>query len=196
MKYSLQPLPYGDDSLEPIISRDTVRVHYGKHELGYINKLNDMIAGTEYEAMSLEDIIRSSSGALFNNAAQAWNHRFYFLTFTPHTRQHPVGALSAAIERHWETFENFCEVFMQSGMSLFGSGWVWLCSDDEGHLGIRALSNAGNPLTEGLIPLLTFDVWEHAYYIDYRNRRDAHLRNLWQLVDWGVVESRYNKVIE
>ena len=196
MKYSLQPLPYGDDALEPIISRDTIRVHYGKHELGYINKLNDMIAGTEYETMSLEDIIRSSSGSLFNNAAQVWNHQFYFLTFTPHIRRHPVGALATAIERHWETFETFCEVFMQSGMSLFGSGWVWLCSDDEGHLGIRALSNAGNPLTEGLIPLLTFDVWEHAYYIDYRNRRDAHLHNLWQLVDWSVVESRYNKVIE
>ena len=191
MKFSLPALPYNDAALEPVISCETVDVHYRRHEQAYINKLNDMIAGTKYEDMSLEDVIISSSGALFNNASQSWNHIFYFNTFSPHAKHRPTGNLMKAIERHWETFENFCEIFVQTGMSLFGSGWVWLCSDDKGHLGIRALSNAGNPLIEGLTPLLTFDVWEHAYYIDYRNRRDSHLQRLWQIVDWSVVESRY-----
>ena len=191
MKFSLPALPYNDAALEPVISRETVDVHYRSHEQAYINKLNDMIAGTKYEDMSLEDVIISSSGALFNNASQSWNHIFYFNTFSPHAKHRPTGNLMKAIERHWETFENFCEIFVQTGVSLFGSGWVWLCSDDKGHLGIRALSNAGNPLIEGLTPLLTFDVWEHAYYIDYRNRRDSHLQRLWQIVDWSVVESRY-----
>ncbi|MBR5844019.1 MAG: superoxide dismutase [Bacteroidaceae bacterium] len=191
MKYSLPALSYNDAALEPTMSCETVEVHYRRHEQAYINKLNDMIAGTDYEDMSLEDVIRSSSGALFNNAAQVWNHIFYFNTLSPRAQRRPTGSLLAAIERHWETFENFCEIFVQNGVSLFGSGWVWLCSDDHGHLGIRALSNAGNPLVEGLTPLLAFDVWEHAYYIDYRNRRDSHLHRLWAIVDWSVVEKRY-----
>lgn len=191
MKYTLPALPYPEHALEPVISRETIQIHYGKHAQTYLNNLNDMIAGTEYEDMSLEDTIRSSAGSLFNNAAQTWNHIFYFNTFSPDARVAPQGSLAQAIVRHWETFENFQEVFVQTGKSLFGSGWVWLCSDDAGHLGIRAESNAGNPLIEGLTPLLTFDVWEHAYYIDYRNRRDNHLQQLWSIVDWRVVESRY-----
>ncbi|MBQ5776759.1 MAG: superoxide dismutase [Bacteroidaceae bacterium] len=192
MKYTLPVLPYEDDALEPIISRETIEVHYRRHEQNYLNKLNDMIAGTRYEDMLLTDIIRSSEASLFNNAAQAWNHIFYFKTFSPNAQHHPKGRLADAINRHWETFENFCDVFVQMGTSLFGSGWVWLCSDENGHLHIRAESNAGNPLVEGLTPLLAFDVWEHAYYIDYRNRRDDHLRRLWQIVDWRKVEERYN----
>ncbi|MBR6749903.1 MAG: superoxide dismutase [Bacteroidaceae bacterium] len=191
MKYTLPALPYPEHALEPVISRETIQIHYGKHAQTYLNNLNDMIAGTEYEDMSLEDTIRSSAGSLFNNAAQTWNHIFYFNTFSPDARIVPQGSLAHAIVRHWETFENFQEVFVQTGKSLFGSGWVWLCSDDAGHLGIRAESNAGNPLIEGLTPLLAFDVWEHAYYIDYRNRRDNHLQQLWSIVDWRVVESRY-----
>lgn len=191
MKYLLPTLQYDDAALEPVLSRETIQVHYGKHEQAYINKLNDMIAGTDYEELSLEDVIRTSSGALFNNASQAWNHIFYFNTFSSQPQRHPRGELADAIVRHWETFENFCEVFEQKGVGIFGSGWVWLCCDTAGHLAIRAESNAGNPLTEGLIPLLTFDVWEHAYYIDYRNRRDTYLHHLWRLVDWHVVEQRY-----
>lgn len=192
MKYSLPPLSYNAEALEPIISKETIEVHYGKHEQAYINKLNDMIAGTDYEDMPLEDIIRSSSGALFNNASQAFNHIFYFNTFSPDARRFPEGKLARAIERHWQSFDNFKEIFEQNAVSLFGSGWVWLCSDESGHLGIRNLSNAGTPLTEGLKPLLVFDVWEHAYYIDYRNRRDSHVHRLWEIIDWGVVEERYN----
>ena len=191
MKYKLPTLPYDDAALEPVISCETIDIHYRRHEQTYINKLNDMIAGTEYEDMSLEDIICSSSGSLFNNASQAWNHIFYFHTFSPRAQHKPSQVLMQAIEHHWETFENFREIFVQSGLALFGSGWVWLCCDDHGHLGIRALSNAGNPLVEGLTPLLAFDVWEHAYYIDYRNRRDSHLQRLWEIVDWEIVEQRY-----
>lgn len=191
MNFKLPTLAYGIDALEPIISRESIEIHYGRHEQAYIDNMNDMIAGTEYEDMTVEDIILSSDGSLFNNASQAWNHVFYFSSFSPQGRRSPQGPLAQAIERHWETFDNFKEIFEQTGVSLFGSGWVWLCSDRSGHLGIRAESNAGNPMTEGLIPLLTFDVWEHAYYIDYRNRRAAHLHNLWQIVDWSIVEERY-----
>lgn len=192
MKYSLPTLPYDVEALEPVISRETILTHYGKHEQAYLDKMNDMIAGTDYEDMTVEEIILSSDGALFNNASQAWNHIFYFSTFSPDARRFPVGQLAQAIERHWESFENFQTVFVQTAVSLFGSGWVWLCSDRNGGLGIRAESNAGNPLTEGLIPLLVFDVWEHAYYIDYRNRRDVHLHRLWEIIDWSVVEKRYS----
>jgi Fe-Mn family superoxide dismutase len=191
MKYTLPAWAYDDKALETVISHETIQVHYRKHEQTYINKLNDMIAGTDYEDMTVEEIILSSDGALFNNASQAWNHIFYFATFSPDARRFPTGRLAQAIEHHWETFENFQEVFEQTGVSLFGSGWVWLCCDRNGHLGIRAESNAGNPMVEGLIPLLAFDVWEHAYYIDYRNRRDTHLHRLWDIVDWSIVEDRY-----
>ncbi len=191
MKYILPALPYEHNALEPVISSETIEIHYGKHALNYMNKLNDMITGTAYEDMLLEDIIRSSSASLFNNASQTWNHIFYFTTFSPDGRREPFGELAEAINDRWESFENFQEIFMQTGVAIFGSGWVWLCSDDKGHLTIRAGQNAENPLTEGLVPLLTFDVWEHAYYIDYRNRRDAHLAQLWSIVDWAVVEARY-----
>ena len=195
MKYTLPALPYPEHVLEPVISRETIQIHYGKHAQTYLNNLNDMIAGTEYEDMSLEDTIRSSAGSLFNNAAQTWNHIFYFNTFSPDARVAPQGSLAHAIVRHWETFENFQEVFVQMGKSLFGSGWVWLATDRDGRLYVIAKPNAGTPLTDGLTPLLSIDLWEHAYYIDYRNMRKDAINNLWKVIDWNKIEERYNNAI-
>lgn len=188
----VQPrLPYAPDALAPAISQETVDYHYGKHEKAYIDNLNKLIGGTEYEDMALEDIIRSSSGALFNNASQAWNHIFYFFTFSPDGGGEPDGDLRKAIDRDFGSFEKFQKDFVQAGVSLFGSGWVWLSKDNDGKLFITQASNAGNPLTDGLTPLLAFDVWEHAYYLDYQNRRADSLNKLWEIVDWDVVASRY-----
>lgn len=188
----VQPrLPYSPDALEPAISQSTIDYHYGKHEKAYIDNLNKLIAGTEFEDMELEDIIRKSSGALFNNASQAWNHIFYFFTFSPDGGGEPDGELHKAIERDFGSFEKFKSDFEQAGVSLFGSGWVWLSKDNNGKLFITQCANAGNPLTDGLTPLLAFDVWEHAYYIDYQNRRADALRQLWSIIDWDVVASRY-----
>ncbi|ROT06988.1 superoxide dismutase [Muribaculaceae bacterium Isolate-104 (HZI)] len=188
----VQPrLPYAPDALAPAISQETVDYHYGKHEKAYIDNLNKLIEGTEYEDMALEDIIRSSSGALFNNASQAWNHIFYFFTFSPDGGGEPDGDLRKAIDRDFGSFEKFQKDFVQAGVSLFGSGWVWLSKDNDGKLFITQASNAGNPLTDGLTPLLAFDVWEHAYYLDYQNRRADSLNKLWEIVDWDVVASRY-----
>ncbi len=188
----VQPrLPYAPDALAPAISQETVDYHYGKHEKAYIDNLNKLIDGTEYEDMALEDIIRSASGALFNNASQAWNHIFYFFTFSPDGGGEPDGDLRKAIDRDFGSFEKFKKDFVQAGVSLFGSGWVWLSKDNDGKLFITQASNAGNPLTDGLTPLLAFDVWEHAYYLDYQNRRADSLNKLWEIVDWDVVASRY-----
>ncbi len=189
--YSLPDLPYADDALAPVISAETVHYHYGKHERAYIDNLNKMIKGTKFEDMELEDIIRSSEGALFNNASQAWNHIFYFFTFSPSGAREPSGELRKAIDLQFGSFDDFKREFVDAGVKLFGSGWVWLVCDEEGKLMIVQKSNAGNPLTDGLIPLMTFDVWEHAYYLDYQNRRAEALDRLWAVVDWDVVSSRY-----
>lgn len=189
--YSLPDLPYADDALAPVISSETVHYHYGKHERAYIDNLNKMIKGTKFEDMELEDIIRSSEGALFNNASQAWNHIFYFFTFSPSGAREPSGELRKAIDLQFGSFDDFKREFVDAGVKLFGSGWVWLVCDEEGKLMIVQKSNAGNPLTDGLIPLMTFDVWEHAYYLDYQNRRAEALDRLWTVVDWDVVSSRY-----
>lgn len=191
MIYELPDLPYAEDALEPAISRRTVEFHYGKHEKTYIDNLNRLIKGTEYEDAELEDIITNASGALFNNASQAWNHIFYFFTFSPEGRREPQGELRKAIDRDFGSFEKFKEAFVDAGVGLFGSGWVWLSHDETGKLLITQGSNAENPLKDGLFPMLTFDVWEHAYYLDYQNRRADALRQLWDIVDWEVVESRY-----
>lgn len=191
MIYELPELPYAEDALEPAISRRTVEFHYGKHEKTYIDNLNRLIKGTEYEDAELEDIITNASGALFNNASQAWNHIFYFFTFSPEGRREPQGELRKAIDRDFGSFEKFKEAFVDAGVGLFGSGWVWLSHDETGKLLITQGSNAENPLKDGLFPMLTFDVWEHAYYLDYQNRRADALRQLWDIVDWEVVESRY-----
>lgn len=191
MTYELPQLPYELDALEPAISRRTIEFHYGKHEKTYIENLNRLIKGTEYEDMELEEVIAHSQGPLFNNASQAWNHIFYFFTFSPDGKREPEGELRKAIDREFGSFEKFKEAFVDAGVGLFGSGWVWLSRDENGKLFITQGSNAGNPITSGLTPLLTFDVWEHAYYLDYQNRRADALRQLWDIVDWSVVESRY-----
>lgn len=191
MIYELPDLPYAEDALEPAISRRTVEFHYGKHEKTYIDNLNRLIKGTEYEDAELEDIITNASGALFNNASQAWNHIFYFFTFSPEGRREPQGELRKAIDRDFGSFEKFKEAFVDAGVGLFGSGWVWLSHDETGKLLITQGSNAENPLKDGLFPMLTFDVWEHAYYLDYQNRRKDALERMWDIIDWPIVESRY-----
>lgn len=191
MTYEQPQLPYAEDALEPAISKRTIEYHYGKHEKAYIDNLNRLIKGTEYEDEVLEDIIAKADGALFNNASQAWNHIFYFFTFSPDGRREPSGELRAAIERDFGSFEEFKKAFVDAGVGLFGSGWVWLSRDENGKLFITQGKNAENPIRDGLTPLLTFDVWEHAYYLDYQNRRADALNKLWDIVDWEIVESRY-----
>lgn len=191
MTYTQPELPYPENALEPAISARTVGFHYGKHEKAYIDNLNRLIAGTEFEDMDLEDVITGAKGPLFNNASQAWNHIFYFFSFSPDGGGEPKGDLRIAIDRDFGSFENFKKAFVDAGVGLFGSGWVWLSRDQDGKLFITQGPNASNPLTEGLTPLLTFDVWEHAYYLDYQNRRKDALEALWQIVDWNIVESRY-----
>ena len=190
-KYEQPQLPYEPDALEPAISARTVDFHYGKHEKAYIDNLNRLIKGTEFEDMELEEVIAHAKGPLFNNASQAWNHIFYFFSFSPEGSREPSGRLREAIDRDFGSFEKFKEAFVDAGVGLFGSGWVWLSRDDAGKLFITQGPNAGNPITDGLTPLLCFDVWEHAYYLDYQNRRADALEKLWDIVDWDVVEERY-----
>lgn len=191
MNYELPELPYAEDALEPAISARTVHFHYGKHEKTYIDNLNRLIKGTEFEDSLLEDIIEKADGPLYNNASQAWNHIFYFFSFSPEGKKEPEGELRAAIDRDFGSFEKFKEAFVDAGTGLFGSGWVWLSRDNDGKLFITQGPNAENPIRKGLTPLLTFDVWEHAYYLDYQNRRADALRELWNIVDWEVIEGRY-----
>ncbi len=191
MKYIKPQLPYDDGDLSPAISEQTVKFHYGKHLQYYIDNLNNLIKNTKYEAMSLEEVIMQADGSLFNNASQAWNHIFYFFSFSPEGGGEPTGDLRLAIERDFGSFANFQTAFIDAGSAIFGSGWVWLSSDVNRKLHITQSSNAQNPLTDGLLPLLTFDVWEHAYYLDFQNRRKDALLALWQIVDWKVIENRY-----
>lgn len=191
MKFILPDLPYRPNALEPAISQQTIEYHYGKHLQTYINNLNKLIEGTEWENAELAEIVRTSEGAVFNNAAQVWNHTFYFESFSPEGGGEPVGALRSAILTRWGSFGAFKEEMNKAALGLFGSGWVWLVSDRKGHVSIMSESNAGNPLTKGYIPLLTFDVWEHAYYIDYRNQRADHLMHIWGIIDWKLIEQRY-----
>lgn len=191
MKYSQPQLPYAADALEPTISRRTMDFHYGKHEKAYIDNLNNLIEGTEFADLPLEEIIHDAKGPLFNNASQAWNHIFYFFSFSPDGGGEPEGELREAIDRDFGSFENFKKEFVDAGVKLFGSGWVWLSRDNDGKLFITQEGNAGNPITKGLTPILTFDVWEHAYYLDYQNRRADALNALWDIIDWPIVEGRY-----
>lgn len=191
MKYTKPQLPYAEDALEPVISRRTIEFHYGKHEQAYIDNLNKLIEGTEFAELPLEDVIHDAKGPLFNNASQAWNHIFYFFSFSPDGGGEPEGDLRKAIDRDFGSFENFKKEFVNAGTKLFGSGWVWLSRDNSGRLFITQEGNAGNPITDGLTPILTFDVWEHAYYLDYQNRRADALNALWDIIDWPIVEARY-----
>lgn len=191
MFYELPQLPYANDALAPVISEQTVEYHYGKHEKTYIENLNQLIKGTEFEDMELEDVIVQADGPLYNNASQAWNHIFYFFSFSPDGGGKPDGELGEAIKTQYGSFEEFQSEFENAGVKVFGSGWVWLSRDDNGLLHITSGGNAYNPLTEGLTPILTFDVWEHAYYLDYQNRRAEALHRLWEIIDWDIVGSRY-----
>jgi Fe-Mn family superoxide dismutase len=193
MKFELVKLPYATNSLEPVISEQTVLFHHGKHLQTYVNNLNNLIQGTKFENEDLETIVKQSEGAVFNNAGQILNHNLYFTQFSPKGGGAPSGQLAAAILSDYGSFEQFKSEFETAGAGLFGSGWVWLAADANGKLVITKEPNAGNPLTKGLKPLLGFDVWEHAYYLDYQNRRIDHLKELWKIVDWKVVESRYGK---
>lgn len=191
MTYNQPELPYDKDALEPVISKETIDYHYGKHEKAYIDNLNRLIKGSEFEDMALEDVIKHAKGPLFNNASQAWNHIFYFFSFSPDGGGEPTGELGDAIRAQFGSFDEFKKAFVEAGVNLFGSGWVWLSRDNDGRLFITQGPNASNPLTEGLTPILTFDVWEHAYYLDYQNRRKDALEKLWDIIDWDIVESRY-----
>lgn len=191
MKFELPALPYAHDALAPVISAETISFHYGKHHQAYVNNLNGLVPGTEFEFADLDTIVKKSDGAIFNNAAQIWNHNFYFFSLTPKKGSQPSAALDKAINDAFGSLENFKSEFAKAAVTLFGSGWAWLVKDEQGKLSIVKESNAGNPFTRGLTPLLTFDVWEHAYYIDYQNRRPDYVAALWDLVDWEVVSSRY-----
>ena len=191
MKFTQPKLPYAQDALAPIISTSTIEYHYGKHERAYIDNLNKLIEGTDYDNMSLEEIIIKSDGKLFNNASQAWNHIFYFFQFNPDGFREPSGKLREQIEKQYGSIDELKKQIEDAGVAIFGSGWVWLASDNNGELYIIQGKNAENPLTQGLKPILTFDVWEHAYYLDYQNLRASYLHKLWDIVDWSIIEMRY-----
>ena len=191
MKFTLPELPYAHNALEPIISERTISFHYGKHHQTYVNNLNGLVVGTEFENSDLESIVKKSEGPIFNNAAQIWNHTFYFLSLTPNKGSVPGDKILKAINEGWDSLENFKVEFNKAAVAVFGSGWAWLVKDAEGKLSIVKESNAGNPITRGLTPILTFDVWEHAYYLDYQNRRADYVAALWDLVDWKIVSDRY-----
>ena len=193
--FKLIDLPYALNALEPVISARTLEFHYGKHLQTYVDNLNKLIDGTPYEAMFLEEIVAKSSGALFNNAGQVLNHNLYFGQFTsnPHPGLDPGSPLGKQIVKQWGSIDAFKADFEAKGTSLFGSGWVWLQVNASGELSIAQYTNADNPVAHGLKPILAFDVWEHAYYLDYQNKRAAHLNALWQIVNWKEIETRYTK---
>jgi Fe-Mn family superoxide dismutase len=187
MEHTLPPLPYPMDALQPHMSKETLEYHYGKHHQAYVTNLNNLIKGTEYENMGLEDIIKKSSGGVFNNSAQVWNHTFFWNCLKPQGGGAPTGAVADAINAKWGSFDKFKEEFNKSGATNFGSGWTWLVKKADGSVDIVNTSNAGTPLTTNDKPLMTCDVWEHAYYIDYRNARPKFLENFWNLVNWDFV---------
>jgi Fe-Mn family superoxide dismutase len=192
-RFAPKELPYAYDALAPQVSEETLRFHHDKHYVGYVNKLNELILDTPYAQQPLEDIIVSADGAIFNNAAQAWNHEFFFDELSPKAQTRPAGALLKAIDESFGSFEQLKAQMEKAAVGLFGSGWVWLAEDKSGRLAIVSEQNAGNPLRYGMKPLMCFDVWEHAYYIDYRNRRADAVAALWDRIDWKVVEQRYGK---
>lgn len=190
MIHELPRLPYAHDALEPFISKKTIEYHYGKHHQAYVNNLNKLIPGTEFENATLEDIVRKAGGGIFNNGAQVWNHTFYWHCMKPQGGGEPSGALAEALETSFGSVAGFKEKFSNAAATLFGSGWAWLIKKDDGSLDIVQESNAGNPLRNGATPLLTCDVWEHAYYIDKLNLRPDYIADFWKLVDWDAVAAR------
>lgn len=193
-KFTLMALPYAPEALEPVFSRETIGFHHGKHLAAYVNNLNTLLPDSGFEDFTLEEIVCQAKGGILNNAGQILNHELYFEQFTAKpTKAEPTGAFAKAIVRDFGSFEAFKEAFQKAGATLFGSGWVWLSADKDGKLIITQEPNAANPVQKGLNPLLTFDVWEHAYYLDYQNRRPDYLAALWQIVDWNVIEQRYKQ---
>lgn len=191
MEHTLPPLPYAIDALAPHISKETLEFHYGKHHQTYVTNLNNLIKGTEFDAMSLEDIVRKSTGGMFNNAAQIWNHTFYWNSLSPKGGGQPAGALAAAINAKWGSFDAFKDAFTKSAVGNFGSSWTWLIKKADGSLDIVNTSNAATPVTGADKPLLTCDLWEHAYYIDYRNRRPDYMAAFWSLINWDFAASNF-----
>ena len=196
MKFELPPLGYSPDALAPQISAETIEYHHGKHHLAYVNNLNGLIPGTPLENAPLETMIVMAEGGIFNNAAQVWNHTFYFASFSPLGKREPHGTLLRAIEAGFGSFESFRESFTKAAATLFGSGWAWLCMKPDGTLAVTQESNAGNPMRSGMVPLMTCDVWEHAYYIDYRNRRPDYIKNFWELLDWNIIGHRFDEALK
>jgi Fe-Mn family superoxide dismutase len=190
-QHELPKLPYPQNALEPHISAETLEYHYGKHHATYVTNLNKLIAGTEFESASLEDIIKKASGGIFNNAAQVWNHTFYWNCLSPKGGGEPKGALAKAIDSAFGSFGDFKEKFSASAAGNFGSGWTWLVKNAKGGVEIANTSNAGNPMTNNLTPLMTCDVWEHAYYIDYRNARPKYVEAYWNLVNWDFISKNF-----
>ena len=191
-KFQLMALPYAPEALEPVISRETIGFHHGKHLAAYVNNLNGLLEGSPYAELPLEMIVKQAEGGILNNAGQVLNHELYFGQFSGKPQKSaPTGKLAVAIDKQFGSFDAFKVEFQKKGATLFGSGWVWLSADTDGKLFITQEANAANPVQKGLTPLLTFDVWEHAYYLDYQNRRPDHLAALWQIVDWDIIEKRY-----
>ena len=191
-KFELMALSYAPEALEPVISKETIGFHHGKHLAGYVNNLNGLLEGSPLAGLSLEEIVLKAEGGILNNAGQILNHNLYFGQFSaPKADNKPIGKLAEAISLQFGSFEAFKEEFQKKGATLFGSGWVWLSADKDGKLVITQETNAANPVQRGLKPLLTFDVWEHAYYLDYQNRRPDHLAALWQIINWEIIEQRY-----
>lgn len=191
MTFKLPELPYAMDALEPHISKETLEYHYGKHHQAYVTNLNNLTKGTEFESADLEEVVKKSSGGVFNNAAQVWNHTFYWNCMAPDAGGEPSGALAQAINDKWGSFDEFKTAFNASAAGNFGSGWTWLVKKSDGTLDIVNTSNAETPLTTDDVPLMTCDVWEHAYYIDYRNARPKYLETFWNLVNWKFVEENF-----
>ncbi len=191
MAFELPKLTYSMDALSPVIDKLTMEFHYGKHHQAYVNNLNNLVQGTKFENASLETIIKEADGGIFNNGAQVWNHTFYFSSFKPHGGGEPSGDLAKQIQKDFGSFADLKEKFSKAATTLFGSGWAWLIKKDDGKLDIVQESNAGNPLKNGATPILTCDVWEHAYYLGYQNRRPDYVNGFWNILDWDVIQSRY-----
>lgn len=191
MEHKLPPLPYAKDALEPFISAETIDYHYGKHHQTYVTKLNELIKGTEFENYTLEEIILKSSGGIFNNAAQVWNHTFYWNCLKAQNDAKPSGELAAAIDKTFGSFDEFKTQFTQKAIATFGSGWAWLVKNKDGTLSLESTSNAETPMTKGQVALLTIDVWEHAYYVDYRNARPKYAEAFWNIVNWDFVAANF-----
>ncbi|UCH15574.1 MAG: superoxide dismutase [Bacteroidales bacterium] len=191
MNFELPKLPYALDALSPYLGEKTLEFHYGKHHNAYVNNLTGLVRGTKFENAKLEQIIKEAEGGIYNNGAQVWNHTFYFFGFSPDGKREPLGEMADAINKSFGSFDQFKEKFSKAAATLFGSGWVWLVKKDNSSLEIIQESNAGNPLRSGLKPILTCDVWEHAYYLDYQNRRPDYINAFWNILDWDVISSRF-----